>query len=569
MRRRAGQWLSSSFPLFGAKPYGQLVLRATSGGGGSPPTFTAVNKSVTRTQGGILLTITGTNFTTVTGVTISGTACTSLVILDDSTLQCLTPAKAAGTYNIAITNPDGTVTAANAIKFVNPSSIFGANLKRWYDGTYAAGAWTDESGNFDTSQSNAGSRPTATTFAATTDRPSTEFALSFDGTDDALNFGDATDIVTTAATFAFLAALDPTQNAEANALSKNYGSEAYIFGVRSAEPDHMAWGCGGSTLTELSTSDRIVTNNAVTRYIGTNNSTTSILYVNGVAQTHQGTGAITTGTADYNGIGAAMANESTTDYWIKGKFAQVIAADVVASSTQRDELDAYLRDCAGQGPADYDPVVALSPTGFWKPGNYANATGQWTASVGPNVTAGAPKPAESGGCPALVTGDSALGGSGTVSSLLGSGNHTLFGVADLSSITTTNTNRWLNSAFVGDVSQYINISLRKSGATYYATFFEWDGSQKVAEIDITSLVNSSGAGRICIIGRKTGGNLEISVNGSAFTVGNACGNTSVTTGVIDVAGPVIPLGTMISAGTWNRALSDSEAGALAAWAMQL
>lgn len=348
-RRRYGQRVTSPgmAPAITDAPFiGQAISLPP--GGAVAPTVASVNKPITRTQGSILLTITGTNFVAGATVAVSGTAATSVVVVNDTTITCVTPAKAAGTYDVVVTTSGGSGTLTNGIKYVNPTSIFGANLKRWYSATYAAGAWTDESGNFNTSQATAASRPTASTFAATTDRTVTQFSLTFDGTDDGLNMGDGADIVTTAYTMGFIATADATQNAEANVLSKNYASEAWIFGIRSAAANKMASGAGGSTTTELAISDATVNDDVLRRYIGTNGSSVSTLYVNGAAQADTGAGSVTTGTADFNAIGCAMQSEATIDFLFTGKVGEVVIANVLASSTQRSELDAYLRDCAGQ-----------------------------------------------------------------------------------------------------------------------------------------------------------------------------------------------------------------------------
>jgi len=316
---------------------------------GTPPVVSSVNKSaITRTQGGILMRVTGSGFTGATACAFGGTNGTSLSVLNDTTIDVVTPAKAAGDHAVVVTGPGGSSNATVTVKFVNPTSIFGANLKRWYSQTYSGGGWTDESATQNTSQATAAKRPSASTFAGTTDRPGTHVALLFDGADDGLNMGGASDIVTTALTIGFIASADPTQGAEANVVAKNYNAEDLIFGIRSTDPDNMLFACGGSTDTEAAISTAAVNDNVVRRYIGTNNGATSTLYVNGTAQPNTGTGAIAGGTLDFNAIGCAMAAEAATDYHFKGKIGEVVEANVVATATQRSHLECYLRDCAGQ-----------------------------------------------------------------------------------------------------------------------------------------------------------------------------------------------------------------------------
>lgn len=320
------------------------------GGGAAPaPTVTSVAKTLTRTSGGILLVITGTNMTGATGADVGGTALTSFVAVNATTVQGITPAKATGTYAVNVTGPGGTGTLASAIKFVDPSSIFGANLKRWYSQSYAAGVWTDASGTANTSQSTSGKRPTATTLAGTTDRPATHVALSFDGVDDGLNAGGAGDTFTTAGVVACVVAASATQNADSNIFAKNYGNEDVILACnRGGSGNGAAFGCGGSSGTELAIASAAINDTVVRRLIGTFGSSTARLYVNGTLQADTGTGTMVTSTADFNAIGCGMYNtESTTDYHFTGKLAELVIANVTPSTGQRNELDAYLRDCAG------------------------------------------------------------------------------------------------------------------------------------------------------------------------------------------------------------------------------
>lgn len=71
------------------------------------PTVTSCSPSAGAVAGGTPITITGAGFTTtLTGITIGGTACTSVVRVSATSATAVTPAKAAGTYNIVVTNND-------------------------------------------------------------------------------------------------------------------------------------------------------------------------------------------------------------------------------------------------------------------------------------------------------------------------------------------------------------------------------------------------------------------------------------------------------------------------------
>lgn len=68
--------------------------------------------------GGTTITVKGQYLTGVTGVTVGGTAGTSVTVVDENTFTFVTPAKAAGTYTVVVTDDSGTVTATNALTFV-------------------------------------------------------------------------------------------------------------------------------------------------------------------------------------------------------------------------------------------------------------------------------------------------------------------------------------------------------------------------------------------------------------------------------------------------------------------
>lgn len=321
------------------------------GGGAAAPTVSSVNKSgITRIQGGILFTITGTDFTDATEAAFGGTAGTSLNVVNDTTIEVVTPAKSAGTYDVTVTGPGGTGTLTNGIKYVSPTSIFGGDLQRHYSQSYAAGVWTDESGGGNTSQATAGKRPSASTFAGTTDRPATHVALLFDGTDDGLSMATATDLITTTGCVACIFTADPTPaEDDGNLVAKDYNvSEVILASTRTGLVNKACFGCGGASTTELAVSAASVNDDAVRRVIGTLGASTSRLYVDGALEADTGTGAPATGSGDVYAVGCAMQDEATTAYHHKGKIGEVVIADVTPSADQRAELDAYLRDCAGQ-----------------------------------------------------------------------------------------------------------------------------------------------------------------------------------------------------------------------------
>ncbi|MCX6690232.1 MAG: IPT/TIG domain-containing protein, partial [Methanoregula sp.] len=91
-----------------------------------PPTFTSITPSSGPTLGGTDVTIVGTNFVSggSFGVTIGGTAATSVVRVDSAHITAVTPAGTAGAQNVVITNNDGqTATGTGAYTYVPPPTV--------------------------------------------------------------------------------------------------------------------------------------------------------------------------------------------------------------------------------------------------------------------------------------------------------------------------------------------------------------------------------------------------------------------------------------------------------------
>lgn len=80
------------------------------------PTVTAASPNIGSTQGGTNITLTGTNFTGATGVTIGGVAATDVVVVSATSITCTTPTGSAGVGSILVTNASGT-NGANSLFF--------------------------------------------------------------------------------------------------------------------------------------------------------------------------------------------------------------------------------------------------------------------------------------------------------------------------------------------------------------------------------------------------------------------------------------------------------------------
>ena len=70
------------------------------------PTVTAVTPWFGLTDGGESVTITGTGFSSVSGVTFGGTSATSVVTVSGTSVTCAAPARGAGVCDVAVTNGD-------------------------------------------------------------------------------------------------------------------------------------------------------------------------------------------------------------------------------------------------------------------------------------------------------------------------------------------------------------------------------------------------------------------------------------------------------------------------------
>jgi len=89
--------------------------------------------------GGTLLTLTGTNFTGATNVTVNGVACTALSVVGPTTITCRAPALAAGTYDLAVTTPGGTYSLPSSIVVTDPAAVALGVYQRGQD--FTGSAW--------------------------------------------------------------------------------------------------------------------------------------------------------------------------------------------------------------------------------------------------------------------------------------------------------------------------------------------------------------------------------------------------------------------------------------------
>ncbi|MBG0818770.1 IPT/TIG domain-containing protein [Planomonospora sp. ID82291] len=80
-------------------------------------TVAALSPAAGAAAGGDTVTITGTNFTPGTTVTFGGTAATAIIVINDKTLTCKTPAKTEGAVDVVVTTDAGAVTKTGAFTY--------------------------------------------------------------------------------------------------------------------------------------------------------------------------------------------------------------------------------------------------------------------------------------------------------------------------------------------------------------------------------------------------------------------------------------------------------------------
>lgn len=96
------------------------------------PTFTSITPSPGPLAGGQSVTITGTNLTDTSSVTIAGIQNSSVMTVTDTTITLTTPSyTSAGAVPVVITTPGGSVTAANAYRYYAIQSFTTTGTSSW------------------------------------------------------------------------------------------------------------------------------------------------------------------------------------------------------------------------------------------------------------------------------------------------------------------------------------------------------------------------------------------------------------------------------------------------------
>jgi len=84
----------------------------------APPTITNVSPTSGPVAGGTKITITGTNFTGTTSVTVGAIAAKNVVVVSSSSITAITPAHSVGAKGVGVTAPGGLVTRQNGFTYI-------------------------------------------------------------------------------------------------------------------------------------------------------------------------------------------------------------------------------------------------------------------------------------------------------------------------------------------------------------------------------------------------------------------------------------------------------------------
>ena len=92
--------------------------------GGSAPSVSSLSPNTGSTAGGTPTTITGSNFSAGAGVSFGGVSATNVSVINSSTITATTPAHAAGSVNVTVTNADGQAgTLINGFTYVTSTPM--------------------------------------------------------------------------------------------------------------------------------------------------------------------------------------------------------------------------------------------------------------------------------------------------------------------------------------------------------------------------------------------------------------------------------------------------------------
>ena len=193
---------------------------------GAAPTLTLVatnGGAVGDIGGAYTATLTGTNFTGATGVTFGGTAATSLVVVNATTITCTVPAHATGAVSVVVTTPSGSNGANTAFRYFSPAEL---SLTNWNRSAFSASPWA--------AVASAGTSGTNGTLAAGAAGPTAGTALNgrapatYNGTTQTSIGSTAISSLLSAAAWSLAVLDNPVTTAVVQSAGAGYGNPAVI-----------------------------------------------------------------------------------------------------------------------------------------------------------------------------------------------------------------------------------------------------------------------------------------------------------------------------------------------------
>jgi formylglycine-generating enzyme required for sulfatase activity len=126
---RGGSWLDNTYHLRASSriSYGpgsasfNIGFRVARDAQAQLPALTSIAPASGPATGGTQITLTGTNLSGATSVTVGGVAATSVQLVSPTTVTAITPAGTAGVYDVSVATPYGTATLSNAFTYVAPT----------------------------------------------------------------------------------------------------------------------------------------------------------------------------------------------------------------------------------------------------------------------------------------------------------------------------------------------------------------------------------------------------------------------------------------------------------------
>lgn len=295
------------------------------------PTVTAISKDNGSTSGGTAVTLTGTNFTSATSAAVGGVNLTSFTVVNSTTITGTTGAHAAGLVDATVTSPGGTGTKSNCYYFFVPTDIAGNVLWLRADLGITIGTgvstWADQSGNSANATQATGSKQPTVASAQINGRD----ALHFVAASSQYMTGSFASSITTATLFVVgnqsadsqgYFEADPVNVVNTGLSTFNTGGSQF---VRRTTTGHDA------TATASLNANQVIT--------GMVQSTRTDIWTNGTAGTAN-TDTVTLASLNNYRIGSIAQDL----FFLNGYIAEVIVYNSALSSSDRQKVEAYLRN---------------------------------------------------------------------------------------------------------------------------------------------------------------------------------------------------------------------------------